>query len=517
MTVDDVKKIFFPVDPPPAPKQFLDDLPKNEGENYKRLFELFGAAFSTIEDDIKRKYAPNEIIAENQDTPNEIIAENQGNPNLNNVEKLNKYERSGSIENTKEYNDEVSAVQKITEKLYSFLIDSLIWDKSSIEAKIKLWNYYRQGLAILSESYIRKRLEKKIDDFLDQPTTIYSIWWYAIKQWRWIKKEKKVFTDKTDKSSFVLLAIQLILRIEIPKDGVDALYYTSLSSLKYIFSAEQDAKQEGTLLGPSEKRNRFHPSIMSVSTMNDPEEGHILQEYLDEENKHSHRYWWNLAPAGTGEKLRYHCIEPYVFCKSFTNEDRIDDLSMWEVYGDRSEGACCIIKVHGEGEECLYHVAYFSRDEMKVVQIGGERRKEQNESKFELLDVLLSILKEMVEGEKDKEKNARKWRDRIMGIAYLFKYESYSHENEMRFLYSLIGAEANTIEAEVKPVGGSPGEKALPILSVTAQISFEFIEVILGPKVKNPDNAAAYLIHQFKIATGNDSLPRITKSAIRYR
>ena len=206
MTVDDVKKIFFPVDPPPAPKQFLDDLPKNEGENYKRLFELFGAAFSTIEDDIKRKYAPNEIIAENQDTPNEIIAENQGNPNLNNVEKLNKYERSGSIENTKEYNDEVSAVQKITEKLYSFLIDSLIWDESSIEAKIKLWNYYRQGLAILSESYIRKRLEKKIDDFLDQSTTIYSIWWYAIKQWRWIKKEKKVFTDKTDKSSFVLLA-----------------------------------------------------------------------------------------------------------------------------------------------------------------------------------------------------------------------------------------------------------------------------------------------------------------------
>lgn len=504
MTVDDVKKIFFPVGIPPSPEVFLSDLSKNKGEKCECLFDLFIGAFYIIEDDIERK----NIV------PNEIIVENQNVPNQNNVEKLNKHEINNSKGNTKEYNDEDSAVQQIANRLYQFLISSLIWDKLSMEAKIELWNYYRQGVAILEGSAIRKRLEIQIDDFLDQPTNIDSIWWYAIKLWRWIEKNREDFTDN---SSVILLAIQLILRVEIPKDGVDALYYTSLSSLKYIFSAEQDAKQEGTSLGPTEKRNSFHPSIMSVSTMNDPEEGHILQEYLDEENKHSHRYWWNPAPAGSGEKLRYHCIEPYVFCKSFTNEDRIDDLSMWEVYGDRSEGACCIIKVHGEGEECLYHVAYFSRDEMKVVQIGGERRKEQNESKFELLDVLLSILKEMVEGEKDKEKNARKWRDRIMGIAYLFKYESYSHENEMRFLYSLIGAEANTIEAEVKPVGGSSGEKTLPILSVTAQTSFEFIEVILGPKVKNPDNAAAYLIHQFKIATGNDSLPRITKSAIRYR
>lgn len=108
--------------------------------------------------------------------------------------------------------------------------------------------------------------------------------------------------------------------------------------------------------------------------------------------------------------------------------------------------------------------------------------------------------------------------ENILEIAYLFKYESYSHENEMRYLCSLVGDDVETLVGKVKPVGGNSGGKTLPILSIKSQVSFEYKEVILGPKVKNTDNAAAYLIHRFRVAIRNDDLmPTITKSAIHYR
>ncbi len=118
MTVDDVKKIFFPIGPPPTPEKFLADLSKNKGEECERLFELFRDAFYKIEDDIERKNnATNLNNVEKQNVPNLNNIENQDTPNLNNVEKLNKYERNGSKENTKEYNDETSAVQQISDEI----------------------------------------------------------------------------------------------------------------------------------------------------------------------------------------------------------------------------------------------------------------------------------------------------------------------------------------------------------------------------------------------------------------
>lgn len=59
----------------------------------------------------------------------------------------------------------------------------------------------------------------------------------------------------------------------------------------------------------------------------------------------------------------------------------------------------------------------------------------------------------------------------------MFKYDSYSHENEIRFLYSLIGDEIGAIKGEVKTVGGSKEEKTLPILSVSAKVAFEYLDI----------------------------------------
>ncbi len=498
MNVGEYKQIFFNSHTRFSIESFFSEFENRIDERFLRLQDLFKQALSTKS---PLGYTlPNEKMVTNDNHP-DIISINMGI--IENKTTVIDY-KAASDYNTEKTEEMDHNAGRIANDLFCFLSSTIVDKEPPSKETIELWNLFRGGMNLLSGNPIKMDTETRIkQEYIGQKRDANSIWWYAVTLW---------LSNLEDDLSIILMAIKLILRVDIPKEGTTALYYTSLSTLNYIFSKKLDE----TL--PECNNNRFNPSIMSVSTMNDPEEGHILQEYLDEKNRHSHRYWWNHVPSNKGDKLRYYCIEPYVFCKSFTDIARLDDLSMWEVYGDRAEGACCIIKVHKRDDaECLYNIAYFNRGNMKVVQLGGERKKKGNKYKFELLDSLLLIMKEMVECERGKEETAVNWRNRIMEIAYLFKYESYSHENEMRYLYSLIGQDAEKIREEVRPIGGSLSNKTLPILSVEAKVSFEYKEVILGPKVKNPDNAAAYLIHQFRMATNNTSQTRITKSAIHYR
>ena len=98
-----------------------------------------------------------------------------------------------------------------------------------------------------------------------------------------------------------------------------------------------------------------------------------------------------------------------------------------------------------------------------------------------------------------------------MEITYLFKDASYSHESEIRYLDSFPDHE------DIKPVGGSIEKKQLPLLSVKSNVGFEYKEVILGPKVKHPDIAFAYLQYMFLKHKRTGDAPVITKSAIQYR
>lgn len=393
MTIDEYKQTFLPIKPSLSPAVFLKKLRKNQGSRFHDLYLLFGKTFALAK--LEYDFTETGNIIDSSVDSIEIISSVKDNEEIT------------SFKKNQTDNQTALSVQQIAEELYCFLIYSIVRRNRIANTDIRLWRYYREGLVYLLRNPIRHAVLKLVDEkYLLPAGGTKSFWWYAIKVWR--DNDIIQFDDNIDDNTVILSAIKLILRVEIPPEGILALYYTALSSLDYIFPSKESPPNN----------NRFHPSIMSVSTMNDPEEGHILQEFLDEENKHSHRYWWNLAPAGKREKLRYHCIEPYVFCKSFTNSDRIDDLSMWEVYGDRAEGACCVIRVHGQGSQCLYNIAYFNRDDMKVVQIGGEHRLKSNAYKFELLDNLLLILKEIVaEDAKYGEVAASRWREYIMSIA----------------------------------------------------------------------------------------------------
>ena len=94
-------------------------------------------------------------------------------------------------------------------------------------------------------------------------------------------------------------------------------YYTSLDTLMHMLPARcHDNRDVGKL------------SVMSLAYMNDPNEGQMLKKYL-QSGRRSGDY-----------DARKDAAYPFVFIKCFTS--RIDDLPMWEIYGDHAQGVCLV-------------------------------------------------------------------------------------------------------------------------------------------------------------------------------
>ena len=124
--------------------------------------------------------------------------------------------------------------------------------------------------------------------------------------------------DKVIKAMKLINAISICDRIlRILNTGVftgTVAYYTSYETLgKMLPDTADNDDNVGKL------------SIMHVAYMNDPNEGKILGRWIVGDK------------IGSGRDLASY---PYVFIKCFTT--RIDDLPMWEMYGDHAEG-CCIV------------------------------------------------------------------------------------------------------------------------------------------------------------------------------
>lgn len=104
--------------------------------------------------------------------------------------------------------------------------------------------------------------------------------------------------------------------LRVRKMNQDMAYYTVLESFFYMLPVNVKKKDECGRL-----------SIMNIAYMNAPNEGKILQRFLFEEKAEQQN-------AGERKSIRY----PYVFMKCFTS--LIDDLPMWEMYGDHAKGCC---------------------------------------------------------------------------------------------------------------------------------------------------------------------------------
>ena len=186
--------------------------------------------------------------------------------------------------------------------------------------------------------------------------------------------------------------------------------------------------------------------MMSVTAMNDKKEiGYLFSEINKNESEH------------LKNKTKIHYAQ-HRYITSFTN--KIDDLTMWRLYGDNGNGVCLIFS---EPDECLYYlpVEYLGTNPngllKKVICIYEGLLKQGYKFTFKSLETI--------------------WQ-------YYLKPEGFSTEQELRYL----------LIDKAKPDGYSialngviSGYKDLPLFSEEVQYPSFLQGIILGPNMKNAE------------------------------
>lgn len=265
-------------------------------------------------------------------------------------------------------------------------------------------------------------------------------------------------------------------------------YYTSLNTFSYLLpNKDKNAKEWA----------RF--SIMHMAYMNDPNEGKMLLRFLKADQE----------PGGPYQ--RKPADYPYVFMKCFTS--LIDDLPMWEMYGDRAEGCCIVLDPkcfqNSQRETLpLYRICYIRKNKsyMTVNQddnplIDGKNLKE--------IKSWLKEIRDTFEKVKADPAVYRLLTEGMGEIRYLFKDADYCHEQEVRILYLFPGQDDSFCH--------TAGE--FPMLFISPDFPVHMKEIITGPKFQDLAKRMPYLKEQLEIlcrARGMD-MPRLTMSAIEYK
>ena len=280
--------------------------------------------------------------------------------------------------------------------------------------------------------------------------------------------------------------IRLALRVE--KLAQDMAYYTSMDNFLYMLPAK---------CGELSACGRF--SIMNIAYMNDPNEGTLLQKYINKGNE--------LRETNTGRKT---AIYPYVFMKCFTT--RVDDLPMWEMYGDHAKG-CCILVDWDASERAskkksvpLYRVCYIKKNPSSkyTINMGDNPQIEDIETVRGGMQKLKTLLEEI------KTDDARDLFEALLqGITYLFKENIYYYEQEMRILYTFSDISEEFMHTK----------NEYPMLYVQPDFPIHIKEIILGPKFSNAPMKMPYIKEQvakmsYKIGA---DMPIISFSGIEYR
>ena len=268
--------------------------------------------------------------------------------------------------------------------------------------------------------------------------------------------------------------------------GQEMAYYTSMENLMYMLPDKC-----------KEKRDYGKLSVMNLAYMNDPNEGRILKRFLLSGQK---------KEIISERKNTYY---PFVFMKCFTS--RIDDLPMWEMYGNHAEGCCIIIdwdhtlKGTTAKETPLYRVCYLRKDKNEYKLLKSDNPNLDN------IDQINRWLKKLrtIQGAIEGDQTQRYFDDLLEGIAYLFKDSNYHYEQELRILYTFSGS-----SDQFKHTSGE-----YPMLFVQPEFPIHIKEIIVGPKFKNVSLRMPYIQEQLEIMCKviQAPCPLITISGIDYR
>lgn len=263
----------------------------------------------------------------------------------------------------------------------------------------------------------------------------------------------------------------------------DIAYYTSLETLRYM-------------LPERAKENAGKLSVMHVAYMNDPNEGKVLWNYLDKQNHDLQK------------TQRKEVSYPYVFLKCFTS--LIDDLPMWEMYGDGAKGCCVVFDnemyEHERSSLHFYRMCYLKKNGNKYEL---DLQDNPNISQGELLEELLLQLESISKKLAGNMIALICFRNLTERIAFLFKNADYKHEQEIRIMFQY-----SEVSDSFKHV-----EKEYPMLYISPNEYFQIKEIILGPKVENISAKIPYIQEEVERMCRKNGfyIPNITISEIEYR
>ena len=292
--------------------------------------------------------------------------------------------------------------------------------------------------------------------------------------------------------------------IKILKVGSDELenlaigHYTRLDTIKILIKKKNNANNED---------KGAYLRLTNGRQMNDPLEGKILLDYILDNN--------NLDKDLTLKKW-----DPtYWYISSATTET--DSLPMWKQYGGNAEGGMLIydsgyLKSIIEKEDVdIYRVFYIDVVENKIKKIFSKSLEDDEIKEFkelkELVDNInhlknkIKELKENIESLKEKikneERNIENLKDTLMketeklelyismlsDIAFLFKKDDYSYENEYRIVVNRAYNEEE-IEEQV-----NPNYNFLFLYTYLKDTELKYSKLILGPKAIDIDYIAPYI------------------------
>ena len=214
--------------------------------------------------------------------------------------------------------------------------------------------------------------------------------------------------------------------------------------------------------------------------------------------------------AEDGERSRKSVRYPYVFMKCFTS--LIDDLPMWEMYGNHAKGCCVILdKDCLEDNEQLAKIPLYRVCYLKKSRGGYRATKEANPhiEDWRSLSAYLKLLQQFYDRLRSNPAALQIYFQILDAITFLFKDADYQHEQELRILYSY-GRASDDFRH-------TPGE--FPKLYLLPDFYIQMKELILGPKVENIAEKMPYLQEQIEKMCDEIGLlmPEITVSEIQYR
>ena len=278
-------------------------------------------------------------------------------------------------------------------------------------------------------------------------------------------------------------------------------HYTSGDVLQILLKQSSDNEGKYSIKGRTRLGN--------VKYMNDPEEGSVLDRYLE---------------LGKSNNLEVSLKPSPWFLMSLTTE--IDELAMWSQYGARAEGVCLVLKTDSfkvyksmaetewmgkfgisilekkssstsveetkpsNEKDYLYRVCYLDEEllnkgSFNVVTESNNKLLSEKE-RANITDYLIN-LKNISNGINKNSSLYSAIEECLEEIRYLFKVSGYHYESELRILkYAMLDPDNTAIKIDDKsgPVAKLYLERDMPI---------QLEQVIFGPKFSNPEHVVPLL------------------------